>query len=139
MPDHDPKNRDPTSQRVLALARWENDVGAGRDGPQHSPIFDTGETDALRPNDAELGQLRIRVIALENIVIALLGEASERQLCLAREMAAHISPRPGFTRHPITIHAAARMNEFVNRARHFRSTPLAPVGVDAETGRQSKP
>lgn len=137
MPDHDPKNRDPTSQRALALARWENDGGAGPDGPQHSPIFDTGKTDALRPNHAELGQLRIRVIALENLVIALLGEASERQLCLAREMAAHISPRPGFTRHPITIHAAARMSDLVNRARHFRSTPLAPAGIDDDSGRQS--
>ena len=41
------------------------------------------------PSNAELVQLRIRVIALENLVIALLAEASDRQLDLAREMAAY--------------------------------------------------
>jgi hypothetical protein len=68
-----------------------------------------------------LVQLRIRVIALENLVIALLAEASERQLGLAREMAAYISPRPGVTPHPQTIHAAAQMIDLVKRAGHFRS------------------
>jgi hypothetical protein len=54
-------------------------------------------------------------------VIALLAEASERQLGLAREMAAYISPRPGATHHPLTIHAAAQMIDLVERAGHFRS------------------
>jgi hypothetical protein len=70
--------------------------------------------------NAELVQLRIRVIALENLVIALLAEASDRQLELAREMAAYISPRPGFTQHPLTIHAAAHMVDLVERAGQFR-------------------
>ena len=70
---------------------------------------------------AELVQLRIRVIALENLVIGLLAEASDRQLDLAREMAVYISPRPNFTRHRSTIHAAAQMNHLVERAAHFRS------------------
>jgi len=38
----------------------------------------------------ELAQLRIRVIALENLVIS-----SGRQLELVRQMATYISPRPG--------------------------------------------
>ena len=63
----------------------------------------------------------MRVIALENLVIALLAEASERQLDRAREVAAYISPRPGFTHHPLTIHAAAQMVDLVERAGHFRS------------------
>ena len=71
--------------------------------------------------NAELVQLRVRVIALENLVIALLAEASERQLGLAREMAVYIAPRPGFTDHPLTLHAAAQMIDLVERARHFRS------------------
>jgi len=71
--------------------------------------------------DAELVQLRVRVIALENIVISLLAQAPESQLALAREMALHISPRPGFTPHPITKHAAAEMNSLVRRAEAFRS------------------
>lgn len=73
----------------------------------------------------ELGQLRVRVIALENLVIALLAQAPERQLRLAREMAVHISPRPGFTRHRLTLHAADEMLSLVDRARRFRSAPLA--------------
>ena len=70
--------------------------------------------------NAELVQLRIRVIALENLVIALLAEASDRQLHLAREMAAYISPRPGFTDHPLTVHAATQMTDLVERSGHFR-------------------
>jgi hypothetical protein len=65
-------------------------------------------------------QLRIRVIALENLVIALLAEASDRQIELAREMAAYISPRPGFSHHPLTIHAAAQMIDLIQRARDLR-------------------
>jgi hypothetical protein len=47
--------------------------------------------------------LRIRVIALENVLISLLATASNEQLELAREMAGYISPRPAFTPHPLTI------------------------------------
>jgi hypothetical protein len=70
--------------------------------------------------NAELIHLRVRVIALENLVIALLAEGSERQLAVAREMADYISPRPGFTQHPLTVHAAAQMNHCVERAQRFR-------------------
>ncbi len=69
----------------------------------------------------EMAQLRVRVVALENLVIALLAQAPERQLLLAREVAVHISPRPGFTRHRLTLHAADEMLSLVNRARCFRS------------------
>ena len=71
--------------------------------------------------DAELVQLRIRVIALENLVIALLAELSDGQLARACEMASFISPRPGFTPHPLTIHAAGQMVHLVERSAHFRS------------------
>jgi len=70
--------------------------------------------------NAELVHLRVRVIALENLVIALLAEGSERQLSVAREMADYISPRPGFTLHPLTVHAATQMTHSVERARRFR-------------------
>jgi len=65
--------------------------------------------------------LRVRVIALENLLIMLLAEGPDRRLELAREMAAYISPRPGFTHHPLTIQAAAHMNDLVERAVHYRS------------------
>jgi hypothetical protein len=55
--------------------------------------------------NAELVALRIRVIALENLLISLLSTSSDHQLEVAREMAWYISPRPGFTQHPLTIRA----------------------------------
>lgn len=72
----------------------------------------------------ECAQLRIRVVALENLVIALLAQAPERQLMLAREMAQHISPRPGFTPHRLTLHAADEMRSLVDRAARFRLSAL---------------
>ncbi len=76
---------------------------------------------------AELVQLHIRVIALENLVIALLAQAPECQLTLAREMATFIAPRPGFTPHTLTIGAANEMLSLVNRAAPFRAAILASV------------
>ena len=72
---------------------------------------------------AEQTQLHVRVIALENLVIALLATATEHQLDCAREMSAYISPRAGATPHPLTTHAAAEMVSIVERATHFRGTP----------------
>lgn len=69
--------------------------------------------------NAELVRLQIRVIALENLVIALLTDTSDRQLDLVRETAAYISPRPGFTPHRLTIHASREMIRLVERAARF--------------------
>lgn len=78
----------------------------------------SGDTDPRAPplKNAELVQLQVRVIALENLLIALLAGASDEQLALAREMAGYISPRPGFTYHGLTIHAAGQMIHLVERA-----------------------
>jgi hypothetical protein len=81
--------------------------------PDEQPTEDTPLT------NAELVQLRIRVIALENLVIALLAEAPDRQLTLARDMATYISPRAGFTPHPITLRAADEMLSLVDRADRY--------------------
>ena len=78
-------------------------------------------TAALTP--AEHTQLHVRVIALENLVIALLASATEHQLECAREMATFISPRAGATPHELTTHAAAEMLDMVERAVHFRGAP----------------
>ena len=72
-------------------------------------------------DDAEFQALHVRVIALENLVIALLAVGSDQDRALAGEMASYISPRPGFTRHPLTIHAAAHISDLVERAVRFRS------------------
>jgi hypothetical protein len=112
---------EPEQMRLRALSRWDNEGGAIPRSIEGALIFG----DALPPEvpqltNAELVQLRIRVIALENVVIALLATAPERQLDLVREMATYISPRPGFTQHPLTVRAAAEMIHLVERARHFR-------------------
>lgn len=120
MPDKTPKSPDFFAQRERALSRWDNEGGAGPDGPQMGAEPDELRPEALELTKAELVQLRIRVIALENLVIALLAEAPQRQLELAREMAAYISPRPGFNQHPMTIRAADHMMDLVDRAGRFR-------------------
>lgn len=77
----------------------------------------------LTPTEQE--QLHVRVIALENLVIALLSTATDEQLDCARDLAAYIAPRTGATAHPLTLHAAAEMLSIVNRAMRLRSTPKA--------------
>ncbi len=108
--------------RQRALSRWDNEGGAGPDGPQADTTVVEYEVPMTRMcNAAELGALHIRVIALENLVISLLSMASDQQLEQAREMASYISPRPGFTHHPLTTHAAAHMVDLVERASRFRN------------------
>jgi hypothetical protein len=99
MSDLNPDLSDPSRQRQMALSRWDNEGGAGLCGPQEGQISEEVQSEVPELTNAELVQLRVRVIALENLVISLLAEASDRQLDLAREMAAFISPRPGFTHH----------------------------------------
>jgi hypothetical protein len=109
-------------QRQNALSRWDDEGGAGPSGSQTGGASGGAQPQVPELTNAELVQLRIRTIALENLVIALLAEASDRQRDLVLEMAAYISPRPGFTQHPLTVHAAAHMIDLVERAGHFRVT-----------------
>ena len=103
--------------RMAALARWENEGGEGL-----APVAaeGEGEGEGERERDTEADQLRIRVIALENLVIALLADATDEQRILAREMADFISPRPGYTAHPLTLRGAEAMRSLVQRADRFR-------------------
>jgi hypothetical protein len=120
MPDIQSDRRSPPEQRHKALSRWENEGGAGPFGAQEGPLVRQAPPDTPPLTDAELLHLRVRVIALENLIIALLAEGPERQLEVAREMAAFISPRANFTPHPMTVQAAVHMVDLVNRAGHFR-------------------
>ena len=110
----------PTAAPREQLSQWDDEGGAGRCGPKESTA---GFVEHPIPEltNTELVQLRVRVIALENLVIALLAGAPEPQVELARAMAAQISPRPGSTPHPLTIQAATQMLDMVDRAEHFRS------------------
>lgn len=111
-PDH---LSDPAEIRRRALSRWDNEGGALASESQstHAELPDM--------TNAELVHLRIRVIALENLILAVLAGGSDRQLEVAREVADYISPRPGFTQHPLTIQAANHINDLVDRAVHFRT------------------
>lgn len=53
-------------------------------------------------------------------MIALLATGSEEQLDLARDMAALVAPRPGFTLQPLTTNAAAHMTDLVEGAARIR-------------------
>ncbi|HEY4341533.1 MAG TPA: hypothetical protein VGM97_16425 [Steroidobacteraceae bacterium] len=110
----------PTLPRQGALSSWENEGGAPAQAPQAGAK--TVEPAAQIPllTNAELVQLRVRVIALENVIIALLSKGSDEQLRLVGELATYISPRPGYTPHPLTIRASNEMLHLVDRATHFR-------------------
>ncbi len=110
-------------QRWLALSRWENEGGAWRHGRSQEVTPDDAQAATPVLCNAELVQMKIRIIALENLVIALLADAPQHQLELVRDMAAYISPRPGFTAHPLTIRGAAEMIGLIERAGHFRTAP----------------
>ncbi len=120
--------------RLRALSRWDNEGGAGPQCKNASLDVDLSKVPPL--SNAELVQLQVRTIALENLMIMLLAEGSDRQLQLAREMAAYISPRSGFTHHPLTTQAGAHMVDIVNRAIHYRS--VDPV-MNAAAPTRAKP
>lgn len=123
MPDRKLPASDHASLRRMTLSRWENEGGASCSSPDAVPTPVQAQSDVPPLTNAELVQLQIRVIALENLVIALLIDASDRQIDLVRDMAAYISPRPGFTPHRLTIHAAAEMISLVERAGQFKDEP----------------
>jgi tellurite resistance-related uncharacterized protein len=110
----------PAAYRLQALSRLDDEVGAVPHGEQQLSL-DVELAKVPPLGNAELVQLQVRVIALENLLITLLAEGSDRQLELAREMATYISPRPGFTQHPLTVRAASHIVDLVNRAIHYRS------------------
>lgn len=81
--------------------------------PQSSPL-----SEAPPLTNAELVQLQIRVIALENLVVALLAHASDAQHDLVRDIAASIAPRPG-VEHRLTVQAAAQMEHLTQRSQRL--------------------
>ena len=104
-------------RRQQALSRWDNEGGAGPGFPADA---DKAQVTEQEMSNADLVALRVRVIALENLLISFLATASEKQLELIREMAGYISPRPGFTHHPLTTRAAAHMIGLIERSSRFR-------------------
>ncbi|WP_410217097.1 hypothetical protein [Paracoccus sp. (in: a-proteobacteria)] len=102
---------DPSALRRHALSSWDNEGGA---------VGEEVHTDVPEMTNSELVHLRVRVIALENLLIAVLAESSNQQRHAVRDMAALISPRPRSTQHPLTIRAAQHMTDLLDRAAHIR-------------------
>ena len=132
------QSSDPPNDLVLrqrALARWESE--GGKTISLDSPRVESAEqTQIPEMTNAEIVALRVRVIAMENVLISLLATSPDHQLKLIREMADYISPRPGFTPHPLTIHAAEHMVDLVDRSTRFRSH--SEGGVAEQTGNKPK-
>ncbi len=81
-----------------------------------STVNENGSWDIPEPDHAELVQMRIRLITLENIVLGLLSGASDEQIEQIRKRADMIEPRPDASRHPLTELAAGDMRKFLKRA-----------------------
>ena len=75
MPDEKPNLLSPAQERQKALSRWDNEGGAGPQGSQKNSTF-VDQSEVLPLTNAELVQLRVRVIALENLMIMLLAEGA---------------------------------------------------------------
>ena len=117
-----PKSID-ARQRQQALSGWDNEGRAGPCGPLAAVQSLGRELPLPEMGKAEMTALHIRVIALENLLIALLARASEEQRVIARQMAAYIAPRAGTTPHPLTTLASAHMTDLVERADRFKTEP----------------
>jgi hypothetical protein len=96
-----------------ALSKWDNEGGAGSTDSDTGPQLDEPSIPDL--TSAELVALRVRAIVSENLMIALIATGSDQQLELAGEMTGYIAPRLCFTRHSLTMHAAAHMTDLVER------------------------
>lgn len=129
MPNRKPETSDRARLLAKALSRWDTEGGAG-DGGRVQPVAGVQLSDALPLTNAELAHLQVRVIALENLLKVLLIDLSEDQAKLMRDLAAFISPQPGFTQHPLTIQAAACMINLVDSAGHLRDLQLVAVNIE---------
>jgi tellurite resistance-related uncharacterized protein len=80
-------------------------------------------------NSLEKALSRIRLH--RQSTFSLLAQGPDRQLDRVREMADYITPRMGFTPHPLTIHAAGQMVHLVERACHFREVDVGTSATPA--------
>jgi len=120
-----------------ALSRWEDEGGALPCGPQEALAADCEKWDIPPLSDAEIIQLRIRVIALENMVLGLLSKASADQLAAIEEIAEFISPRADAKPHPLTLHAATQMEHpGLLMRRENEAAPHSLSGTRTRSGRQ---
>ncbi|HAW55490.1 MAG TPA: hypothetical protein DCX29_11415 [Hyphomonas sp.] len=86
---------------------------------EKSVTRDDGSWQIPEPGHSELVQMRIRLVTLENIVLGLLSDATEKQVDQIRRRADMIEPRADATRHPLTELAADDMRKFLDRSQRI--------------------
>ena len=99
-------------------------AGKSADQPDEAGLGEAVKLQAAQsgaPTPAEWAEMRTRVIALETLVVALLATATDAQRALAQDMAGLITPRPGATPHHLTVHAAHRMSDLIERAKRHET------------------
>lgn len=102
--------------RASALAGWDNEGGAlSHPAPVGPPVADV----AHHLSDEELVCLRSRVIALENIVVAMLAGGSSDQRSVVHDMALFVRPPREEVHDKLTLHAADLMDHLADRAARF--------------------
>lgn len=69
-----------------------------------------------QPGHAELVKLRMRMIAVENLLLAVLASADDQMRERVRRRAAEILPREEAGDHPLTEGAATEMIRLMERA-----------------------
>jgi hypothetical protein len=114
-----PPDADRAQAFAAAIRQWRSDADEAVREP--APPDVQAQSAAPPLGNAELVQLQTRVIALENLVTALLADASIRQLELSTELANLIRPRQGYTQHRLTLHAAEQMMHLLERGKRLRS------------------
>jgi hypothetical protein len=98
------------------LARWDNEGGAlSHPVPVKPPLVNV----AHHLSDHELVCLHSRVIALENIVVAMLAGGSADQRAVVHDMALFVHPPLDAVQDRLTMHAADLMDHLADRATRF--------------------
>lgn len=113
---HIPRAAIDLKQLKCALSRWDNEGDVTAHGVWMTPIAPDAAPPIPDMSQAEIGLLHVRVIALENLVVALLAGASSTQLQRAHDLAETILPQQGCTLQPLTVHAVTHMEYLVRRA-----------------------
>ena len=80
MPKREPNISENAKVRQRALSRWDNEGGAVAVVHQEAPASSVDLAVVPNMTNSELAQLRVRVIALENLLITFLAEATDGQL-----------------------------------------------------------
>lgn len=114
------ENSSNSEQRADALSSWDNEGGAGPRISQEGIGSKKEQSDLPPLTELEIMHFRVRVIALENLVVAVLAHSSAQVLTTGREMTNYISPRPGATHHRLTTDAAAHMLDLIERSENLQ-------------------